>query len=263
MEFGFVDLPEAGVILRPSGSGDSIGATLENRSDKPIAAWSLVWQYEDTNGRSHGSSFLNGVGMLPSLLLPFGLTKEQRPVLTYWNTILPGSKRHTFGGDLEGDNSDVRPPREDEQRIGGEVRLSPGASVPALDQMRHVVLVVDGVFFADGEFAGPNEWQLWEHIVCAALVYRDVGLEAAEQRSAGKDVSAVLQAVEQITGNFDLDRSPVVPAPSKRPLEELRHQARSFLSWYIANLRLQQGDERVVDVLAGWAKTRLPDYRKR
>lgn len=40
-----------------------------------------------------------------------------------------------------------------------------------MDAIRRVTLILDGVFFSDGEFAGSNDAQLYERIVCDAEVY--------------------------------------------------------------------------------------------
>jgi hypothetical protein len=43
------------------------------------------------------------------------------------------------------------------------------------------IAVFDGIFFSDGEFAGPNEGQLWEHIVSVSEAYQEVTRVAREQ----------------------------------------------------------------------------------
>jgi hypothetical protein len=241
---------------------DPLGAILLNRSAKPIAAWSLIYKYEELSGRAYSSNFRMGVGALPSVLLPFGLSEEMRRVLLYWSTILPGSKRYIGAGEMFGDNTDVRPPNPEEEwkgssfGFGGRHRHS-----RPLDQMQHITLVLDGAFFADGECAGPNELQLFEHIVYDAEVYQQVSRVARELVTHGRSSSEVLTAIEDLTGP---SRTPIPPPPGQQSdPESFRERARAFLAFHIAGMRGTQSDEKAVETLVSWTDTRLPEYRRR
>jgi hypothetical protein len=79
----------------------------------------------------------------------------------YWRVILPGSKRYIGARTMVGDNSDVRPPAPAEQ--GGSnlfPRPEPLFAGDAIDSM-----TIDGVFFADGSFVGPDTQKMWERTV--------------------------------------------------------------------------------------------------
>lgn len=278
MEFRCQDLRDAGVILVAPDSSryrplladirglpeeeDPLGAILLNQSAKPIAAWSLIYRYEELSGHGYSSNFIIGVGALPSVLLPFGMSEEMRLVQLYGNTILPGSKRYISDGEMFGDNTDVRPPNPEEEWKGGWFGFCGGTrnSTP-LDKMRRVTLVLDGLFFSDGVCAGPNELQLFEHIVYDAEVYRQVAHAARELVTQGRSSGAVLTAIEELTGP---SRNPIPPPPgSQSNPESFRERARAFVAAHIAGMRGRQNDEEVVEALVSWTDTQLPEYRRR
>src|ERR1700681_573201 len=101
VEFRCQDLRENGVVLISPASPryrslragiqragpsiskeDPIGAILLNRSEKTIAAWSLMYRTEELSGHVGGCNYVVGAHML----LPFGMSEETRPIMNYWNT---------------------------------------------------------------------------------------------------------------------------------------------------------------------------------
>jgi hypothetical protein len=144
-------------------------AILLNRSDKSIAALSLVWHYEEAGGRTEERPWKNLFGR--ALLLPFGYSPESLKIEAYRNTILPGSRRYIGEYEMAGDNTDVRLPDPDEVKNGwafsGYINgpWIPGGPAPVIES---VTLVIDGVFFADGAFAGPDRRGLWDEVTSEA-----------------------------------------------------------------------------------------------
>lgn len=260
MEFRCRDLREAGVILVPQIP--PIGATMINQSDKPIVAWSLQYRTEDESGRAGGANITMSGNSIPSLLFPFGLTPELRKQLIYQNAILPGSMRYIKDGELIGDNTDVRPPQSDEVWKGGSFGFGGGNRVNRdFDEMKSVTLTLDGIFFADGEFAGPDQLQLFDLVVHGVEVYRDVANTTVQLVQSGQDADTILSAVEKLTGPSRVATPP--PPGSQSPPEVFREQARAFIAWTISCTRKQLGDAKAVSMLAGWADADLPQYRRR
>lgn len=122
-----------------------------NRSQIAIAAMSWIWRFEPETGRSTGSSVMTAG---TPLLKPFGLDAGLRKLYGYWHVILPGSRRGIRGNSMFGDNTDARPPEPGELWTGGSFGLGAGSGHP-LGPLKSVTLVLDGVFFIDGGFAGP------------------------------------------------------------------------------------------------------------
>lgn len=91
----------------------------------------------------------------------------------------------TSDGSLFGDNTDVRPPAADELWHGGFFGSSGGSASDRSEAVEPVKLTLDGVFFVDGGFAGPNRLGSWEQTVSAALAYLACAALAREAREAG------------------------------------------------------------------------------
>ena len=97
----------------------------------------------------------------PTVLDAFWLPPAEVTWANYWRVILPGSKRYIGARTMVGDNSDVRPPAPAGQG-GSNVfpRPEPLFAGDAMDSM-----TIDGVFFADGSFVGPDTQKMWERTV--------------------------------------------------------------------------------------------------
>lgn len=253
-----VGAPPVGEDLLQFDENDPYAAILVNGSDKAIAAWSLVWRSQ-SEAHPFGGSYVTGVGGIPSLLLPFGMTPERKAVAGYWDTILPGSKRYVSSGQVFGINTDVRQPTREEQWPDGVGAWSLRGGRPSLplDTAVTMKLVLDGVFFSNGKFVGPNVCQLWERIVYDAEVYQ----LAARVASQVKRESDVLAAVKQVTGE-PIDFPPIRPEHFAQP-EDFRQRARSALAHHIAAMRRRHGDQETALKLVSWAQTELPQYRRR
>ena len=132
------------------------------------------------------------------MLLPFCLDEQTKKFDAFWHTILPGSKRlMTADGHWHGGNTDVRAAAEDELWQGGFFGKSGGSTT---DQLEPVSLRLDGVFFADGGFAGPNQLGSWESTTFAAEAYLVCAKLAREAREKGASPDAFFARVKEVTG---------------------------------------------------------------
>ena len=229
-------------------------AILWNQSTKPVSAMTLIWDYQDNNGRQRHSIFTFGVGAFPSLLLPFGMTETMRQRDSYWKVILPGSKRYLGNGSVVGDNSDVLPPTPSQRSGGMGTSLGRGRG---LQQSDKVTLILDSAFFADGEFVGANRGKLWEQVVPVAESAIQIGRIALD-RSGPEDIFA---AIEELLGLPLSSEVAIPPAPAAHAVAYQRY-AVSNLANFIASIRRQQGDEQAVRWLASWASSPVPQFRR-
>jgi hypothetical protein len=189
--------------LRPRISEDDrpTSAILLNQSGRTIAALQVHWRFETVGGRS----YRHGKGMLSAspLLLPFGVAQEHLPSLRYWHVILPGSKRYLSESGMVGDNTDVRLPAPEEMwPAAGGIRAGSsrtGGGAPN-DPVIQVTLVLDGVFFDDGEFVGPDRDGLFGRTVAEAEVYLEIARLARQLAGSGKEPAQVLDAIQDLTG---------------------------------------------------------------
>jgi hypothetical protein len=261
---GSPPLPEH---LRPRISPEDrpTSAILLNRSSKAIAALQVVWRFETQTGRSYRHS--QGMLSPQGLLLRFGRSDDaQFKLYGYWHTILPGSKRYLGESGMVGDNTDVRPPAADEKWRGGIIGVTGRGGGNSRDPVRQVTLVLDGVFFLDGEFVGPNAERLFDQTVADAEAHLIVARIAREGHNKGQRPGEILAEIERATG----------PAPKRPPMdlayrnpgasqEEFRRAALQTVAFQLAmRRRLPQAsdEEQTVFMVMAWNDTVLPHFRK-
>ena len=125
-----------------------------------------------------------------------------------------------------------------------------------------ITLTLDGVFFADGGFAGPNRKGLWEQIVHSADTHMQVANIARQQHSDGVSPERILADIESVTGPSG-DHAPLSRPPNggSNPGEN-RESALQMLAWQIGSARKSQGDERTVLMLMAWGDAHLPQFHR-
>jgi len=259
------DLRDFGVVLVPPSSRDyeplfveiqrrvdhslekrETSAILVNRSEKSIAAIDAVWRYEDVAGREFQGARLTTGDLL---LMPFSAPPEALKAMVYRMAILPGSRRYLGENGLAGDNADVRGPEPDEVwRRGWIFGSGGGGCTPALP-IKSVMLILDGVFFLDGEFAGPNRNRLWEKVTKEAKSILDVAKIARSGKDRGLAAAEILREIEELTG------PPLEPPPA--PGTAMQRRACD-----IKQRRHLMGDERTVEWLASRAQAPIPNFRR-
>jgi hypothetical protein len=243
-----------GAISRTSEHDTGGSAILVNRADVAIASIAYVWS----------GTLTCAPGTNPSVLLPFGLDDRSRKIHAYWNTICPGSKRlMTCDGMLFGDNTDVRSPAADELSQGGWCGVGAGRGS---DRPKPVKLTLDGVFFVDGGFAGPNQLGSWEHTVSAAEECLAYAALAREARSKGTPSAEFFAQVQALTGQTDERRMPIRMAHYWRstPLdpEPIRKYERQMAGWRVLSMRKSLGDEAALARVEAWADAPVPKFHK-
>jgi hypothetical protein len=128
--------------------------------------------------------------------------------------------------------------------------------------MKEVTLTLDGVFFTDGGFVGPNRKGLWEQIVFSAEAHLRLTKIEREGHDNGVAPQKILAEIETVTGPAT-DRPPAPPPPSgARTPETYAESALQRLAWQIGMSRKGQGDERTVYTLMDWGDAHLPHFRK-
>jgi hypothetical protein len=237
-------------------------AILVNRSRLGIAAVQQVWSFRESDGRTHTHSTGTGANN-PSILHPYGIPEKALTLRGYWDVILPGSKRYlSRNGRLLGDNSDVRPPAGDEVWIGGGIGGGGGGGRRSGGQIESVTLTLDGVFFTDGGFVGPNQARLWEQVVARAEAHEQLTRVAKEGRDRGDAPGKILADIETFTGPAPPNRMPMpVHSRSVAGMDEFRRMDLQKLAWQIAMAR-QRGDEIALQLIVGWGDVRAPEFRK-
>ena len=248
-------------ISRIAEHDTSGSAILLNRAQVAIASIAYIWSFSGRrDGRLSPHSFSPGTN--PSVLLPFGLDDRIRKVRAFWNTILPGSKRLiTSDGSSFGDNTDVRPPAVDELWHGSFVSIGGGSGS---HESQPVKLTLDGIFFVDGGFAGPNRLGAWEHTVFAAEAYLNCAALAQEASRHGTPPAEFFTEVQTLTGQMD-ERMPPPPhrpnlesaAPDPEPIRTYQLQV---VGGRVLAMRKRLGDEAAMAAVEAWADAPVPKF---
>jgi len=239
-------------------------AILLNKSAKTIAALQVFWRFETEAGRSYRHS--HGMLSVQTLLRYGGSAPSFSPIMGYWHTIFPGSKRYLAESGMVGDNTDVRPPAPEEKWRGGIMVGGSSGGGPAREPIKQITLVLDGVFFLDGEFVGPNREKLFEQTVADAEAHMSVARIARDAHNNGTTSAQILAEIEKVTG----------PAPEHPPMmnlafrnpdvtqDDFRRAALQQIAFQLANRRKfpQAGDDGTVYMVMAWADTVLPNFRK-
>ena len=245
-------------------------AILLNHSPKSIAMLELVWRYEEVGGQTYTKPRPEILGK--HILLPFSAPSAMEgatdfgKIEAYWQTILPGSKRYVGEDAMAGDNTDARLPAPDEvwRRTGGG-GIGNGGGLNRQGPIQSITLALDGVFFTDGEFVGPDNHGLWESVTTEAKMRMEEALAAREGKARGLAASTILDEIDKTIGpapgrSASPTREAIKSAADFAALSQLSQQARLWREFQLERQAL--GDGRMVDWLAAQADTRLPYFRK-
>jgi hypothetical protein len=227
-----------------------------------IAAIAYIWSFSAADGRVLPHCFAPGTN--PSVLLPFSLDDRTRKFHAFWDAIFASSKRLTCDGSQFGDNTDVRPPVGDELWHGGFWSMSGEGGQDDLEPLK---LTLDGVFFVDGGFAGPNRLGSWEQTVSAAEAHLACEALAREVRSKGSPPAEFFARVQTLTGQADRERMPPPPPPPSLestppdPEPTCRFEHR-MVGWRVLSMRQSFGDEAAIALIEAWADAPIPKFHR-
>jgi hypothetical protein len=240
-------------------------AILLNRAPVAIASMAYIWSFRGQNGRITTGSVSSG----SRVLLPFAfLNDRMKKFDAYWNTIFAGSKRLlTADGGKYGDNTDVRAPAADELSSSGFMGMGSGRS---RDTGEPEKLTLDGIFFVDGGFAGPNQRGSWDQVVYAREAYLTlaaVAREAHETPAAQADFFAHVQRLSGLIGSerrmgssLPLPRRPIPPFGPNR--ESIRNYQQQRIARMALMMRDSRGPGPAIKAIAAWQSTPGPEPHK-
>lgn len=237
-------------------------AILLNRADHAIAAIAYVWLTQGLNG--HAVPHRVTIGSNASVLLPFGMTARQLNWQRYWNTILPGSKRLlSCSVGQQGDNSDVRPPASEEIWNGGEFVASGSTKRDCPDALS---LTLDGVFFEDGGYAGPNTFHTWEQITlrAEAFLYFATLARQTDEGSLQSFYAEVdhVSGVNGPTSAMDIPMRRLRPSFGSSDPEVIRQAERTSIAASIQAMRSNKGESQTLRDVRAWADAPVPKFHK-
>jgi hypothetical protein len=85
-----------------------------------------------------------------------------------------------------------------------------GGGSNSREVIRQVTLVLDGIFFRDGEFVGPDTGKMFEHTVADAEAHRIVTRIAKQGHYKGLSAADILAEIAETTGAAP-ERPPMPP----------------------------------------------------
>jgi len=268
VQFNTRDLPEHGIhIVTPvDKSFDDLAAIhfknrspeslkpfavfIKNSGHKPVLAYALKWELRDQDGRLITSNTI-GYSEL-GLLMGDEIPKDVK----HTNTIEPGAMR-CFSWDSQIEQDAV----EAVGATGMSSRPLPtvegGSSILAskLSQATNVSVSVDGVFFEDGTFVGPNTTGYFEQIQAMLNARVDLLREIAVASKKG-NLDEVLDSITATS------REPQVVFSERFVADEYYRFFRKIYATEITAQHYAYGKERVVPFLLQHYERARPSLRK-
>ncbi|MBN9660305.1 MAG: hypothetical protein J0H49_19105 [Acidobacteria bacterium] len=239
-------------------------AILVNGSGRDIAEIAFHWRFQRKDLIQSTRIGGLGMGMVPGLLLPFGLGETELAGLRDRFSIKAGSKRYVVAGRILGDNSDVAPAPT--SGWIGSVTSEGRVDRHPMDWsvIRSTTLSLDGVFFVDGGFVGPDQAGLWAKTTGAARIHTEMARLAFEGRARGDSAEMIFARLSEAT-SAPVD--PLSPPPPSSPHIRIGFEAPARpesieAAHRVAMMRQYYGDEATLDRLASWHGTVLPHFRR-
>ena len=126
--------------------------------------------------------------------------------------------------------------------------------------VKSATLTIDGVFFVDGGFAGPDTLHGFERVTVDADLHLQLGRVARDGHERGLSADAIFAAIERVTGPDEGMPSPPRPGGT----EDFAKSTRQSLAFRIATMRrmAQHGEDPVIYSLMSWADAAVPNFRR-
>lgn len=229
-------------------------AIFKNTSDRAIVAHAIIWECEDVNGgkQSYNKIYANSEA--------FTDKDEYLEALRRTNldqTIQPNSERLISISPLMNQGGGGITSRQKS--------LSRGANMEGADALRtdkktestqkfnselvnncaNVTIVIDGAFFDDGTFVGPNKLKLFEQVQTQVEAKRAVRNSIADKLLSGKSKQEIFRELED-----EVNSNPANPAASalttKTTPEKQYEYFRKLYAKMFLGLRKVQGEDKVL-----------------
>lgn len=234
-----IGIPEHGLHLAVGEGG--VGVELENHADQPVVAHELVWVTRWAHGGESRSP--QGYVNVSALRFPGQYLSEE--------CVAPGATAqlgtNSFGsvefGAIGAD--------------GNVMWLGPGG-VPREGGAAEIIAVLDGAFFADGTFVGPNETGCFEDVKASFEATHDLASELLDAVRSGLPADEAMDRVLAFASeDFEHDHVSL-PEPGESMYGYYRaRQAVEFL-----NVRAASGADGVLRYAAELVAT-TPRLRRR
>lgn len=168
---------------------------------------------------------------------------------------------------MYGDNTDIQPPAPDELSANVAFGVGGGGS----NNGEPFKLTLDGVFFIDGGFAGPNQLGSWDHLVAAREAYLSASAlarSALQTPALQADFFAHMNKLSGVDTDPQRNIPPALAPPPPPPPPPARNgpDRESILKYQqqtvagtALRMRNAQGDAAAIRAIAAWQDVPSPE----
>lgn len=244
------DLADYGLVLIPPGDPNFEGlaravlrgrrdamfelfkpfsAVLHNMTDKSVVGYALMWEFTDERGRRRQqySSYSE-----PGSLLDGGKPRGDQGTFRKGFLVGPHSYRLITPHSSIGPDSDLF-----ESPAGGARNALLEMEVDNLSKTKDLEVSLDGAFFEDGTFVGPNRSAFFEIFRADFDAQQDLMAGIVKALSQGKTIEEISRELE---GSLSSGANPQWPGPT--PTEAYEYARRKYLQEFVG-VRRAAGDE--------------------
>jgi hypothetical protein len=244
--FNLKSLPEHGVnLMSPSdlvvtkGKAPNLypySVLLRNNNSRPIVGYSINWQCFDGKGefaridRSHDKQFSNSFGYA----FMYGEESERRAILNKADEVIQPNSTWLISPDL--------PVRKISGSIGeATTENEQGAAREAQAACPTMTVILDGVFFDDGTFIGPDTNGFFSKIKTQMEMRYEVLQGVQRELRSGKNPTEVFRALEQIRNREAQQSGPEIT------IDELRTRYRRMFAQDVLGMKEMWGVEGAIE----------------
>lgn len=241
VKFNIKDLPEHGIVLMPPSDPtlikgravliDPYSVLLKNTSTRAIVGYSIKWECSDGKAETSARNLSLDRILLHTLGVVFlyGEESERRLMLNRLEDVIKPNSTWLIANDY--------PPREINQEVNVELNEAAIAEVNAACPTMTVTL--DGIFFDDGTFIGPDKTNFFANIKTQMDVRYEMFEAVRNELKLGKTPGEVFRGLEQIRDRERQD--------SGETIDELRSYYRNLFARDVLGRKEVWGTEKAIE----------------
>lgn len=200
MKFNIKDLPEHGILLMPPSDPtvtkgktvliDPYSVLLKNTGTRAIVGYSIKWECSDGKTQTSARDLsLDRIFLyIDEVVLLYGEESDRRLILNRLDDVIKPNSTWLIANDY--------PPREINQEVNAE--LNEGAIAEVNAACPTMTVTLDGIFFDDGTFVGPDTTDFFTRVKTQMDVRYEIFEGVRNELKSGKTPEEVFRGLEQI-----------------------------------------------------------------
>ena len=205
VKYNIKDLPKYAIsLLAPSDSAlskelkpiDPYSVFLRNTSSRPIVGYSIKWECFDSKNESARRNTFNDRHLRSNLgvVFMYGEETDRKAILNRLEEVIWPNSTWLISYDLPARRIGTVT-KEDSPEVDEAAVAELGAVCPEM------TITLDGVFFDDGRFVGPDTIGFFTHVETHVAMRREVFQQVQSELKSGKTPTQVFQGLEQIANS--------------------------------------------------------------